>query len=189
MRIRAGLVTNVYQKALVLSSQERGERASGDIVNLMSVDTVKLQDFCTYGLILISGPYQIALAFISLYNLLGWPAFVGVAVMIGSLPVTTTIAKILKRLQRQQMKNRDQRTRMMTELLANIKRYGEEILLCSFCSFAANNHIYSIKLYGWEPAFIRRILEIRNDRELKLLRTIGLTSVSSLESTICLILT
>ncbi|GJJ11410.1 hypothetical protein Clacol_005643 [Clathrus columnatus] len=155
MRIRAGLVTNVYRKALVLSSQERGERASGDIVNLMSVDTVKLQDFCTYGLILISGPYQIALAFISLYNLLGWPAFVGVAVMVGSLPITTTIAKILKRLQRQQMKNRDQRTRMMTELLANIK---------------------SIKLYGWEPAFIRRIFQIRNDRELRMLRSIGLVS-------------
>lgn len=173
MRVRAGLVANVYRKALVLSSQERGERASGEIVNLMSVDTVKLQEFCTYGLILISGPYQIALAFISLYNLLGWPAFVGVAIMAGSLPVSTIIAKYLKKLQRQQMKNRDQRTRMMTELLANIKRWLKRHWLRGLIA----NIVYSIKLYGWELAFKRRILQVRNDRELKLLLLIGLTSV------------
>jgi ATP-binding cassette, subfamily C (CFTR/MRP), member 1 len=57
MRIRAGLVTAIYQKALVLSNDGRGS-ASGDIVNLMSVDATRLQDFCAYGLIAISGPFQ-----------------------------------------------------------------------------------------------------------------------------------
>lgn len=32
------------------------------------------------------------------------------------------IARVLKRMQEQQMKNRDKRTRLMSELLANIKR-------------------------------------------------------------------
>lgn len=58
MRVRAGLVTAVYSKALVLSNDER-TRASGDIVNLMSVDATRLQDLCTYGLIAISGPLQV----------------------------------------------------------------------------------------------------------------------------------
>jgi len=79
------------------------------------------------------------LAFISLYNLLGWAAFVGVAIMIISIPLNTckpsllvlmalhsdeyvVIARILKRMQEQQMKNRDKRTRLMSELLSNIKR-------------------------------------------------------------------
>ncbi|KIJ55549.1 hypothetical protein M422DRAFT_199806 [Sphaerobolus stellatus SS14] len=154
MRVRAGLVTSIYRKALVLSGDERAARASGDIVNIMSVDTVKLQDLCTYGLVVFSGPYQITLAFVSLYNLLGWPAFVGVAIMALSLPLNTTVARYLKRLQQQQMKNRDQRTRLMTELLNNIK---------------------SIKLYGWEPAFTQRILKVRNDQELRLLRKLGIT--------------
>ena len=57
MRVRAGLVTAIYKKALVLSSDERG-RATGDIVNLMSVDTTRMQDLCAYGIIAISGPYQ-----------------------------------------------------------------------------------------------------------------------------------
>ncbi|KAG8218162.1 P-loop containing nucleoside triphosphate hydrolase protein [Butyriboletus roseoflavus] len=154
MRVRAGLVTAIYQKALVLSSGERG-RATGDIVNLMSVDATRMQDLCTYGLIAISGPYQITLAFVSLYSLLGWSAFVGVAIMIFSIPLNTFIAGILKKMHQQQMKNRDKRTTLMSELLANIK---------------------SIKLYAWEYAFIRRVLYVRNDLELKMLRKIGIAT-------------
>lgn len=66
---------------------------------------------------------QIMLAFILLYDLLGWSAFVGVAVMILSIPLNTWIARFLKTLNQQQMKNRDMRTRLMSELLANIRRY------------------------------------------------------------------
>ncbi|KAG6837154.1 hypothetical protein H0H93_013744 [Arthromyces matolae] len=166
MRVRAGLVTVIYAKALVLSNDER-TRATGDIVNLMSVDATRLQDLCTYGLIALSGPLQaslnllrfaviqITLAFVSLYNLLGWAAFVGVGIMIISIPLNTSIARILKRMQEQQMKNTDKRTRLMSELLANIK---------------------SVKLYGWEYSFMRKILETRNNQELKTLRKIGLVT-------------
>ncbi|KAF8216283.1 multidrug resistance-associated ABC transporter [Mycena galopus ATCC 62051] len=158
MRVRAGLVTAIFSKALILSNDERG-RSSGDIVNLMSVDAIRMQDLCTYALIGISGPFQILLAFISLYNLLGWASFVGVGVMIASLPLSTFIARILKRMQEQQMKNRDQRTRLMSELLSNIK---------------------SIKLYAWESAFIRKIFAVRNDKELRMLRNIGLLNSFSM---------
>ena len=58
MRVRSGLVTAIYKKALILSNDGRSS-ASGDIVNLMSVDAARLQDFCTYGLISISGPFQV----------------------------------------------------------------------------------------------------------------------------------
>jgi ABC-type bacteriocin/lantibiotic exporter with double-glycine peptidase domain len=66
---------------------------------------------------------QIILAFVSLYNLLGWAAFVGVAIMIVSIPLNTLVAQALKKMQEKQMKNRDKRTRLMSELLANIKRW------------------------------------------------------------------
>ncbi|KAJ6621301.1 metal resistance protein YCF1 [Mycena sp. CBHHK59/15] len=153
MRVRAGLVTAIFSKALVLSNDERG-RSSGDIVNIMAVDAIRMQDLCTFGIIAISGPLQITLAFISLYNLLGWASFVGVGVMILScLLAPVLIARVLKSMQEQQMKNRDERTRLMSELLNNIK---------------------SIKLYAWESAFMRKIFAVRNDKELRMLRKIGL---------------
>ena len=58
----------------------------------MSVDATRLQEFCTYGLILVSGTFQIILAFVSLYNLLGWSAFVGVAIMVPRTPATLITA-------------------------------------------------------------------------------------------------
>ena len=60
MRVNAGLVTMIYKKTLKLSNDERS-RASGDIVNLMSVDAAGLLGWCTYGLIMISGPFQASL--------------------------------------------------------------------------------------------------------------------------------
>ena len=66
---------------------------------------------------------KVTLAFISLYNLLGWAAFVGVAIMIFSVALNTVIANFLKNLQIKQMKSKDKRSRLMSELLANIRRY------------------------------------------------------------------
>jgi hypothetical protein len=60
MRTRAGLVTLIYTKSLVLANDEHN--ASGDIVNLMSVDATRLQDFCAYGLMAVSGPVQVKLS-------------------------------------------------------------------------------------------------------------------------------
>lgn len=120
MRVRAGAVSVVYKKALVVAPDSA--RSAGEVLNLMSVDATRLQDLCTYGLIAVSGPLQVTLAFVSLYDLLGWSAFVGVAIMVVSIPLNTFIARFLKRMQETQMKNRDKRTRLMSELLANIRR-------------------------------------------------------------------
>ncbi|WVF70658.1 hypothetical protein IAT40_005451 [Kwoniella sp. CBS 6097] len=153
MRIRGGLVTLIYRKSLVLSNGEKSGRTTGDIVNLQSVDAVRIGDVCQYGHIAWSGPFQIIIAFISLYRLVGWQAFMGVAVMIISLPLNTLLSRINKKYQRQMMKIKDTRTRTMNEILNNIK---------------------SIKLYGWEKSFAQKIYDIRNNQELKMLRRIGI---------------
>jgi ABC-type multidrug transport system fused ATPase/permease subunit len=158
MRVKGGLVTLIYRKSLVLSNGEKSGRSSGDIVNLQSVDAVRIADLAQYGHIAWSGPFQIILAFISLYNLVGWQAFTGVAVMIISLPINTMIARYNKTLQGKLMKTKDTRTRAMNEILNNIK---------------------SIKLYGWEKAFAEKVLDARNNQELRMLRKIGLVQSGS----------
>ena len=49
MRVRSNRISLIYQKALVLSSEERGKKPTGYIVNLASVDVIRPQDICTYG--------------------------------------------------------------------------------------------------------------------------------------------
>ncbi|GJN87677.1 hypothetical protein Rhopal_000632-T1 [Rhodotorula paludigena] len=158
MRVRGGLISLIYKKALVLSPSERGGRLTGDIVNLQSTDATRLQDLCTYGQIAWSGVFQITLAFVSLYNLLGWTMFVGVGVMIASMPLTAMIARYQTKLQRAQMKNKDERTSVMSEILNNIR---------------------SIKLYAWEDSFAQRLFDVRNNKELRMLKRMGYLSASS----------
>lgn len=89
---------------------------------------------------------------ISLYQLLGPSMFAGIAAMLVMIPVNGIIARFMKKLQKTQMKNKDSRTRLMTEILANMK---------------------SIKLYGWGSPFKAKLDHIRNDQELHTLKKIG----------------
>ena len=45
--------------------------------------------------------------------------------MLLAIPLSGIIARYLKKLQEKQMKNRDQRTTMMSELLNNMKRFAK----------------------------------------------------------------
>ena len=152
MRVKTGLTALIYAKSMRLSNEGRAAKSTGDIVNYMAVDTQRLQDLTQYGQMLWSAPFQIVLCMVSLYQLVGYSMFAGVAAMILMIPVNTVIAKIMKTLQKEQMKNKDSRTRLVTEILNNMK---------------------SIKLYAWTHAFMKKLNYVRNDLELKTLRKIG----------------
>lgn len=152
MRIKSALTAMIYAKSMKLSNEGRASKSTGDIVNYMAVDTQRLQDLTQYGQMLWSAPFQIALCMASLYQLVGWSMLAGVGVMILMIPVNGVIARIMKTLHKSQMKNKDSRTRLMTEILNNMK---------------------SIKLFAWGQAFMNKLQYIRNDQELHTLRKIG----------------
>ncbi|CAG8520388.1 12933_t:CDS:10 [Funneliformis mosseae] len=150
--IRAGLVTAIYKKSLKLSNSSRQKSTVGEIVNHMSVDAQKLMDLCTYLHIAWSGPLQITLALYFLYKTMGVSSFAGVCVMIMMVPINAFIARKMRTLQKKQMKNKDDRIRLMNEILNGIK---------------------VIKLYAWESAFLKKIFHVRNDLELETLKKLG----------------
>lgn len=152
MRIKSGLTAAIFRKALVLSNEDRAGKSTGDIVNLMSVDTQRLQDLSQYGQTIWSGPFQIILCLISLHGILGNSMWAGVFVMVVMIPVNSFLASKQKGYQQRQMKNKDERTRLTSELFTNIK---------------------SIKLYGWEVPFTKRLSDVRTNKELNTLRDIG----------------
>ncbi|KAJ6142209.1 hypothetical protein N7497_011308 [Penicillium chrysogenum] len=160
MRVKSALTAMIYAKSLKLSNEGRSAKTTGDIVNHMAVDQQRLADLTQFGTQLISAPFQITLCMLSLYQLLGASMFAGIGVMILMIPLNGIIARIMKKLQIVQMKNKDSRTRLMTDILNNIK---------------------SIKLHAWTTAFMNKLSHIRNDLELNTLRKIGATqSVANL---------
>ena len=154
MRIKGGLASTVYKKSLRLSNEGRAAKTTGDIVNYMAVDTQRLQDLTQFAQQAWSAPFQIIICMISLYNLVGWSMMAGIGIMIVFMPLQGWVARIMRNLQKQQMKNKDARSRLINEIITNMK---------------------SIKLYAWGSAFMNKLNYVRNEQELKNLRRIGAT--------------
>ncbi|KAK9376897.1 P-loop containing nucleoside triphosphate hydrolase protein [Lipomyces chichibuensis] len=155
MQVKSALTSSIYRKAVVLSGEARSQKSTGDIVNLMSVDAQRLQDITQNGQVLWSGPFQIFLCLYSLYGLLGNSMWAGVFVMVVMIPTNGFIARKQRSLQKAQMKTKDLRTRLTTEILNNIK---------------------SVKLYGWEKPYMDKLSHVRNDLELENLKVMGIFS-------------
>ncbi|XP_007443149.2 multidrug resistance-associated protein 1 [Python bivittatus] len=148
MRLKTAVIGAVYRKALVITNSARKTSTVGEIVNLMSVDAQRFMDLATYINMVWSAPLQVMLALYLLWQNLGPSVLAGVAVMLLLVPVNAVIAMKTKTYQVAHMKSKDSRIKLMNEILNGIK---------------------VLKLYAWELAFKRKVLEIRQE-ELKVLK-------------------
>ncbi|XP_053750439.1 multidrug resistance-associated protein 1 isoform X1 [Panthera pardus] len=148
MRIKTAVIGAVYRKALVITNSARRSSTVGEIVNLMSVDAQRFMDLATYINMIWSAPLQVVLALYLLWLNLGPSVLAGVAVMIFMVPVNAVMAMKTKTYQVAHMKSKDNRIKLMNEILNGIK---------------------VLKLYAWELAFKDKVLAIRQE-ELKVLK-------------------
>ncbi|KAJ8786685.1 hypothetical protein J1605_006174 [Eschrichtius robustus] len=148
MRIKTAVIGAVYRKALVITNSARKSSTVGEIVNLMSVDAQRFMDLATYINMIWSAPLQVILALYLLWLNLGPSVLAGVAVMIFMVPLNAVMAMKTKTYQVAHMKSKDNRIKLMNEILNGIK---------------------VLKLYAWELAFKDKVLAIRQE-ELKVLK-------------------
>lgn len=106
---------------LKLSNAARRTSTVGEIVNLMSVDAQRFNDMMTYINMVWSGPVQISISIYFLWATLGPSILAGVAVMIIMIPINAVITNKLKQYQVKQMNLKDNRIKMMNEILNGIK--------------------------------------------------------------------
>ncbi|XP_069851649.1 ATP-binding cassette sub-family C member 2 [Dipodomys merriami] len=151
MNVRTTIMASVYKKALTLSNLARKQYTIGETVNLMSVDAQKLMDVTNYMHLVWSSALQICLAIFFLWRELGPSVFAGVGVMILLVPVNGILATTNRNIQVKNMKNKDQRLKLMNEMLSGIK---------------------ILKYFAWEPSFKDQVSNIRK-KELKNLLTFG----------------
>ncbi|TMS36963.1 hypothetical protein L596_004005 [Steinernema carpocapsae] len=159
MNIRSVLTSAVYAKALNLSNNARKNRTVGEIVNLMSVDIQRFQDMTNFIMLFWSAPLQVILAIVFLTHLLGWAVIAGLVVLIAMVPVNSYISVKIRNCQVEQMKFKDERLKMMSEMLNGIK---------------------VLKFYAWEESMQKMILNIRK-KEIAVLKKLAyLNAVTSL---------
>ena len=149
VKVRTTLISALYKKSLRISAASKKESSMGEVVNLMSVDVQRFMDLLPYVNILWSAILQIGLCTFFIYQELGWPAFVGVAILFLSMPLNGVLATLMRKLTLKQMKFKDARIKLMNEILGGMK---------------------VLKLYAWEASFIGQVLGIRNN-EVKVMKT------------------
>ncbi|XP_057391654.1 ATP-binding cassette sub-family C member 3 [Balaenoptera acutorostrata] len=163
LRFRTGIIGVIYRKALVITNSVKRESTVGEIVNLMSVDAQRFMDVVPFINLLWSAPLQIILAVYFLWQNLGPSVLAGVALMVLLIPLNGAVAVKMRAFQVEQMKFKDSRIKLMSEILGGIK---------------------VLKLYAWEPSFLKQVEDIRQD-ELRLMRQAAYLHATSTFIWIC----
>uniref|UniRef100_A0A8C3DLY5 ATP binding cassette subfamily C member 2 n=1 Tax=Corvus moneduloides TaxID=1196302 RepID=A0A8C3DLY5_CORMO len=157
INVRASLIAAIYKKSLTMSGATRKESTVGETVNLMSADAQRFMDMANFVHQLWSSPLQIILSIVFLWGELGPSVLAGIATMVLLIPINAFLVAKAKTIQERNMKNKDERMKIITEILNGIK---------------------ILKLFAWEPSFEKRVNDIRA-HELKNLVNFGyLQSVS-----------
>ncbi|KAK8761772.1 hypothetical protein V5799_026965 [Amblyomma americanum] len=148
MRMRSAMINAIYRKALTLSSSAKYRFTTGEIVNLMAVDTQRIMEFVQVFNFLWSTPVQVAVATYLLWQQLGVATLGGLFVMVSLVPINAFVTAYLRKYQLTVMDQKDRRIKLLNEMLAGIK---------------------VLKLYAWETAFQKRVHDLRS-RELRFLK-------------------
>lgn len=117
-------------------------------MNLMSVDVEAIRTLLYDADSIWSAPIQVLVGVILLWFELGIAVLPGIGVLLSIIPINWYLTAKSSTYQRAQMKKKDERIKVISEVLSGIQ---------------------VIKLYAWEPSFLQQIKQIR-DEEVTILR-------------------
>ncbi|KAI0827335.1 multidrug resistance-associated ABC transporter [Trametes gibbosa] len=167
-RIRSELMASIYDKALKrkdfsgIVDKDAAEKAAdakdptkkpdpkadepkagadvGKIVNLMAGDANRISMTVSAMYFIYGAPFEIIIASVFLYQLLGWSAFTGFFVLLLTWPLNNFVARRSVRIQKGVSTARDKRMGVLNELIGAVK---------------------FIKFFAWEDRWIQRALDAR----------------------------
>jgi ABC-type multidrug transport system fused ATPase/permease subunit len=119
--IRAALSSVIYEHALTLSPTGRKGLTTGEVTNLVAVDTQKLYDVCLEGQNAWSCPVLIILVTLLLWKFVGPALVLGVVTLILFVPVVKTIVSTMLRIRKERAKLTDTRVNLLTAMLQGIR--------------------------------------------------------------------
>ncbi|XP_061847183.1 ATP-binding cassette sub-family C member 10 isoform X2 [Colius striatus] len=150
LMVRATVISAIYRKALRVGSTSLARFTVGEIVNFMSTDTSRLVNFYLVFHEVWSMPFQFAITLYLLYQQVGVAFLGGLALTLLLVPINKVIANCIMMNNKEMLKHKDTRVKLMTEFLCGIR---------------------VIKFYAWEKHFSARINACRA-KELQRLRAI-----------------
>ena len=165
LRVRVCLSELIYRKSLRLSKSAIGQTSTGQIVNFLSADMNRIDNFFNMLPFPFVGFVLLGYAIFKLWKYLSYYTLFGVAFLFFTLPIQSLIGGLFSRMRLKAAEFTDERLRLIDEFL---------------------NAIKIIKFYTWENQFAEKIKAARK-KEIDKFRnslyiysiTIGLFSSST----------
>lgn len=122
-------------------SKEAPKSGQANLTSQMSYDVDAIYNARDIFYVATSGPISTTIAMVFLYQMLGWPSLFGVLTLVCLTPLPALASRKVSRIQRSVMQATDARLSKISEYL---------------------NSIRTLKYFGWEPAAMNRINEVRS---------------------------
>lgn len=140
MRLRVACCGLMYRKALRLSRAAVDQTAVGQIVNIMSNDVNRFDEFTLFSSYLLVAPIQACLIVYIVWTYLGVSCLGGITLLLLFIPFQALMGRLFSRVRLQTATLTDARLRFMNELITGIR---------------------VIKMYNWERPFAEQIASAR----------------------------
>ncbi|CAG2114014.1 unnamed protein product [Medioppia subpectinata] len=140
MRLRSSCCTLMYKKSLKLSRASMGKTTVGQIVNLMSNDVNRFDEFSIFVSYFFIAPIQTAITVYIMYIHLSYWCFVGVVLLLLFIPFQSFMGKQFSKVRLMTAQLTDNRLRLMSEIISGMR---------------------VIKMYSWEQSFADLVAEAR----------------------------
>ncbi|XP_053568742.1 ATP-binding cassette sub-family C member 10 isoform X2 [Bombina bombina] len=152
LAVRASVLSSVYRKALRGEGTGLAGFSPGEVVNFMSTDADRISNFCRSFHELWGLPLQFSVTLYLLYLQVGAAFLGGLGLALLLVPLNKVIASGIMKNNKEMLKHKDARVKLMTELLSGMR---------------------VVKFYTWEEHFSHSVSALR-EKELRSLRAIKL---------------
>ncbi|KAL5989255.1 Multidrug resistance-associated protein 7 [Asimina triloba] len=132
VKVRSFLSAAIYQKQLRLSNVAKLAHSSGEIMNYVTVDAYRIGEFPFWFHQTWTTSLQLCIALAILFHAVGIATFAALVVIILTVLCNTPLAKLQHKFQSKLMEAQDERLKVLSEALVNMK---------------------VLKLYAWETHF------------------------------------
>ncbi|XP_017083193.2 probable multidrug resistance-associated protein lethal(2)03659 [Drosophila eugracilis] len=141
-RVRLACAGLVYRKFLRVSVAADNSGVSGYAISLMATDLPTFNEsfYCFHEL--WRGPLEGVVFVYIIYQLIGWPAVVGLGTIVAFIPLQAWAARAIARYKRSSADVGDERVKLMNEIIAAMQL---------------------IKMYAWEKSFAKLIGKVRKE--------------------------
>ncbi|CAG2182156.1 unnamed protein product, partial [Oppiella nova] len=121
MRLRAASSTLIYKKSLKLSRASLAKTTVGHIVNLMSNDVSRFDEFSINVCYLLVAPIQTGITVYIIYTEISYYCFVGLALLLLFILFQALMGKLFSKVRLMTAQLTDSRLRLMNEIISGMR--------------------------------------------------------------------